>query len=151
MGEVHRADDLKLGQPVALKFLPIGSRARFYAKSTYQYRGVDLLARRKAATKFWKLIEAARLQLLAFGAQPLHIIAEVPGSTREPDFFAKRKEVMDKDSIRRMEWQRYNDFRIRMENRNIGDFRKEQRERTIPPPCNSEAVGYLHSTLKLSN
>ena len=45
-------------------------------------------------------MESASLQASAFSAQPLNIIAEVFGSTTEADFFAKRKEVIDKDSIR---------------------------------------------------
>jgi hypothetical protein len=54
----------------------------------------------KAATKYSRLVEAARCQPSALIAQLLHVCRFDFNDFVRQNFFAKRKEVTDKESIR---------------------------------------------------
>ena len=65
-------------------------------------RQLEIPSAARAATKYSRLVEAARCQPSAFSDQLLNKFCDFSRFT-EQDFFAKRKEVTHKDSIHRIE------------------------------------------------
>ena len=76
MGEVYRADDLKLGQPVALKFLP--ERSAFNAQALSRFHNEVRIARQVSHPNVCRVYDIGEAEEERLGIEGEHDLDELP-------------------------------------------------------------------------